>query len=182
MTLKIMTKKQLIILALIFTALTIVSRLIDHPWNFTPLAALALFSGFILPKKYLFLPLLAQFVSDMFIGTYTWQIMLVVYASYAVMALSAFALRERYNFGTVVVSSFGASILFFLASNAAVWLWSGMYSVNLAGLMSSYAAGIPFFRNTMLGDLLFTGVFFGVYEFARFLAAVPMRVNKKTLA
>lgn len=166
-----MNKKHLIILGLIFTVIAVTSRLIDHPWNFTPLAALALFSGFVLPKKYLALPLAAQFVSDIFIGTYTWQIMVVVYASYAIMALSAYALRERYNFGTVVVSSLGASILFYLASNAAVWLWSGMYPVNLGGLISSLAAGIPFFRNTMMGDLFFVGVFFGAYELAR--SAVP---------
>ncbi len=157
-------KKHVIFLGIIFTILAIISRLTPHPWNFTPMAALALFSGFVLPKKYLALPLLAQFISDIFIGTYTWQIMLVVYASYGVMALSAFALRGRYNFATLAVSSLGASILFYLASNAAVWLWSGMYPVNLSGLMASYAAGIPFFRNTMMGDLLFTGAFFGVYE------------------
>ncbi len=177
-----MTKKHTIILALILTALTVALRLVDHPWNFTPLAALALFSGFVLPKKYLVLPLAAQVVSDVFIGTYTWQIMVVVYISYAVMALSALALRERYSFATVLVSSLGASILFYLASNAAVWLWSGMYPVNLTGLMASLAAGIPFFRNTMLGEFIFTGVFFGVYELARSLAFVPISAIKKTLA
>ena len=177
-----MSKKHLIIIGLIFTAVAIVSRLAPHPWNFTPLAALALFSGFVLPKKYLALPLAAQFVSDIFIGTYTWQIMLVVYASYVIMALFAFVLRDRYSFATVTISSLGSSILFYLATNAAVWLWSGMYPVNLGGLMASLAAGIPFFRNTMMGDLMFTGVFFGVYEMARFWAESPIRLYKKTLA
>lgn len=162
-----MSTKNTIVLAVIFTALTIVSRLVDHPWNFTPLAALALFSGFILPKKYLALPLIAQFASDIFIGTYTWQIMLVVYASYFIMALAASQLKKHYHWSAVALSSLGASILFYLLSNAAVWLWSGMYPVNFTGLMASYAAGIPFFRNTMLGDLFHVAVFFGSYEVIR---------------
>lgn len=177
-----MAKKHLIILGIIFTALAIFFRLIDHPWNFTPLAALALFSGFILPKKYLALPLVAQFASDIFIGTYTWQIMLVIYASYAVMALAAYGLRGRYSFATVLISSLGASILFYLASNAAVWLWSGMYPVNPGGLIASLAAGIPFFRNTMLGDMLFSAVFFGIYELARSMVPSPIFGIKKPLA
>lgn len=159
-----MNKKHLIILGLIFTVTTIIFRLIPHPWNFTPLAALAVFSGFVLPKKYIYLPLVAQLISDIFIGTYTWQIMLVVYASYLIIGGMGYILRYYYQWQTVVVTSLAGSIIFFLTTNLAVWFWSGMYQINLTGLLASLTAGIPFFRNTMLGDLMFVGIFFGVFE------------------
>src|SRR3989338_8265825 len=76
----IMSRKQTLILVLIFAGSAFVLRLLPHPWNFTPLGALALSAGFWLPKRYIGLPLAVRFFSDLIIGFFTWQIMLAVYA------------------------------------------------------------------------------------------------------
>ena len=161
-----MPKKYLILLGLVFTTLAIAIRLLPHPWNFTPLGASILFAGFILPKKWLWLPLAALLISDLIIGTYDAPVMIAVYLSYAILMAAAYNLRGYYNFLTALVTSLGGAILFFFITNAAVWLWSGMYQTDFNGLMASYAAGLPFFRNSLSGDLFYSAVFFGVYELA----------------
>ncbi|PIZ81413.1 MAG: hypothetical protein COY02_02175, partial [Parcubacteria group bacterium CG_4_10_14_0_2_um_filter_41_6] len=78
---KLMNKKYTIILALVFVVITIIMRLIDHPWNFSPMGALFLFSGFALPRKWMLLPLVALAFTDAIIGTYQWQVMMTVYGT-----------------------------------------------------------------------------------------------------
>ena len=71
------------------------------------------------------------------------------------------------NVGTITLGTLGGTLLFFLATNAAVWAFSGMYQLNLAGLMLSYAMAIPFLKLSLVGDLFYTAVFFGMYEFLK---------------
>ncbi len=163
-----MNKKYLIILGVVFTSLAIAIRLLPHPWNFTPLGASILFAGFILPKKWLALPIVALGVSDLIIGTYNTPVMIAVYLSYGLLMAAAYNLRPYYNFLTALATSLGGAILFFFITNAAVWLWSGVYQTDFNGLLASYAAGLPFFRNSLSGDLFYSAVFFGVYELAPF--------------
>ncbi|MDP1709377.1 MAG: hypothetical protein Q8L21_00625, partial [Candidatus Komeilibacteria bacterium] len=175
-----MSKKQLVILVIVFAAVAIITRLIPHPWNFTPVGAFFIFSGFMLPRRALLFPLLAMLATDLVIGTYTWQIMAAVYGCYLLMALVAYSLKGRYSSLTILTTSLAGSLAFFIVTNAAVWLWSGMYQADLSGLLMSYTAGIPFFRNTLLGDLTYNAAFFGTYEVVRILMAAPAkRLNQK---
>jgi hypothetical protein len=154
-----------IIIPLILIGLAVSFRLLPHPWNFTPIAAVALFSGVYLGKRYaLFVPLLAMFLSDIFLGFYDLKLMLAVYGSFALVGLIGLAIRRRKNPATVLGGSLAASTLFFLITNFAVWQFSFWYEKSLSGLFQCYALALPFFRSALLGDLFYTGVLFGAYE------------------
>ncbi|MDZ4204077.1 MAG: DUF6580 family putative transport protein [Bacteroidales bacterium] len=146
--------------------LSIVLRLLPHWPNFTPIAAMALFAGAYLKRKELAfaIPVSAMLISDLFLGFH--QTMIAVYVGFALIVGAGMLLRRHVHITTVVLASLGSSILFFLITNFAVWA-SGMvgYPMTGAGLMQSYVAAIPFFRNALMGDLLYNAVFFGSFYF-----------------
>ena len=171
-----MNKNFLIVFLLIIVGISIATRLLPHPPNFTPIAALALFAGVYasrISKWYLLLPLGAMLLSDVFIGFYEWKVMALVYGSFLAIALVGLLVRKYKNFGTVLLGSLGSAILFYLATNFAVWAFSGMYAPTFEGLMLSYTMALPFFKFTLAGNLIYTGLFFGAYEAA--LAIVAQR-------
>lgn len=145
-------------------------RLVPHPPNFAPIAAMALFGGAYLNRRYaLVVPIAALLLSDLVIGFYSPLVMVSVYGSFVLTGLMGLWLKKRKSAGNVVLTAMGASILFFLVTNFAVWA-AGAYARDLSGLAQSYVMGLPFFRNTLLGDLFYTGVFFGGYELVKSLA------------
>ena len=149
--------------------LSIVARLLPHPANFTPMAALALFAGVYasrVSKWYLLAPLAAMLVSDVFVGFYEWKTMAVVYGSFFAIGLLGLLVLKYKNAGTIALGMLTGSILFYLTTNFAVWLFSGMYSPTLDGLLLSYYMAFPFFKFTLLGDLFYVSAFFGIYELA----------------
>lgn len=168
-------KKYIIPILLII--LGFVARLLPHPANFAPVGAIALFGGLYLPKKWaIILPLIAMFVSDIFIGFYTWQIMLSVYAGFALMGLIGLIVRKNKAFATVIGGTLLGSILFFLITNAAVWQFGTMYAHNFSGLIQSYFMALPFFKNSLFGDLFYVGVMVGGFEIYQ------ITKNKKQIA
>jgi uncharacterized membrane protein len=135
--------------------------------NFTPIAATALFGGVYLNKKYaFFVPILAMFISDIFLGFHS--TMPYVYGSFILTGLIGLWLKNHKNTQNIIGATLLSSVLFFLITNFGVWA-GGWYPKTLSGLMQSYVMAIPFFRNTILGDLCYTGVFFGAYELAQLL-------------
>jgi len=166
-----------IIIFLILVTLGAVFRLLPHPWNFTPIAAITLFSGVYLGKRYAILvPILAMFFSDIFLGFYEWKLMLAVYGSFALVGLIGLAIKKQKSLETILAGSLTASILFFLITNFAIWQFTSWYPKTLPGLIQCFILALPFFRNTLLGDLFFTGILFGAYEL------VLIFVEKKKLA
>ena len=160
-----MKQKSLIAILLLLT-LGIVTRFLPHPANFTAIGAIALFGGLYLPKKWAILaPLTVMLISDIFIGFYSWQIMGSVYAGFVVMGLIGLKVRKNKKFSTVLGGTILGSIIFFLLTNFAVWVFGTMYTHNLAGLMQSYYMAIPFFKNSLMANLLYTGILVGSYEF-----------------
>lgn len=142
-------------------------RILPHPWNFTPVGAMALFSGAMLRnRKLAFLfPLLALFAGDVFIGFH--KLMPVVYASFLVSVAIGFWLRERRGVVRVGAATLFGAIQFFLVTNFAVWAADGLaYPHNVAGLIACYAAGVPFFWNTLAGDAFYAALFFGGFALA----------------
>ena len=140
-------------------------RLLPHPPNFAPVAAVALFGGYFLPRRWaIVLPFGAMLLSDAVIGFYDGRIMAAVYAC---LALSVFLGRWARRQGDRTVSLIGSclagSVVFFAITNLAVWLWSGTYPYNASGLVACYAAAVPFFRNTLAGDLFYATALFGLY-------------------
>lgn len=161
-----MTTKNKLFIAVILIALGIACRLLPHPFNFAPIAAIALFAGVYLGAIYaLTLPVIAMVIGDIFIGFYSWQLMLAVYGSYALIGLLGLAVKKYKSVETVLGGSILASVLFFLITNFAVWQFSTWYAPTWQGLINSYIMALPFFRNTLMGDLFYTGVLFGAYEF-----------------
>ena len=90
--------------------------------------------------------------------------MLSVYGGFIIMGLIGLLVRKNKKLSTVLGGTILGSVVFYLVTNGAVWAFGSLYTHNLAGLMQSYAMAIPFFRNSMLGDLFFTGVLVGAYE------------------
>jgi len=150
---------------LILVILGAVFRLLPHPWNFTPIAAITLFSGVYLGKKYAFFaPILAMFFSDIFLGFYEWKLMLAVYGSFALIFLIGLAIKKHKSLKTILAGSLTASVLFFLITNFVVWQFTPWYPKTLSGLIQCFILALPFFRNTLFGDLFYTIVLFGTYE------------------
>jgi hypothetical protein len=174
-----MDKRQLItylerlINPTLIIGLAIIARLVPHIPNFTPIAAMAIFGGAYLNRRYAILvPVAAMFFSDIFIGFYSPIVMVSVYASFILAGLIGLWLKKRKSPGNVILAAVGASILFFLITNFAVWL-GGWYPRNLMGLVETYTLALPFFRNTLLGNLFYTAVFFGGYELVLRLVKKP---------
>lgn len=152
------------LLAVLLIAFAALSRFVPHPENFTPIAAMALFGGVYFGKRYAFVvPLVAMVVSDYFIGFH--NIVPYVYGSFVLAGLIGIWLKNHKSVGWIVGASLTSSVLFFVVTNFGVWVTGG-YPQNFGGLVECYIAAIPFFRNTVLGDLLYVGVLFGLYESA----------------
>ena len=142
-------------------ALAALSRLIPHPYNFTPIAGLALFGGAkFADKRMAFLvPLLALLLSEAVLGFY--KGMSVVYLSFALIVCIGFYLKSRCSGRNVVLAALSGSVLFYVVTNFFEWAGGGLYPMTAAGLVQCYVAAIPFFGNTVAGDLVYSGVLFG---------------------
>ncbi|MBA3047731.1 hypothetical protein KKC83_03750 [Patescibacteria group bacterium] len=161
--------KLIISIALIF--LGVACRLMPHAWNFAPIAAIALFAGVYLGKNYAIgLPIIAMLIGDFFIGFYDWRLGLAVYGSYMIIGLLGLVIKKHKSFETVMAGSIVASVIFFIVTNWAVWQFSPWYAKSIAGLIQCYALALPFFRNTLLGNLFYVPVLFGAYEAVVILA------------
>lgn len=143
------------------------SRLLPHPPNFAPVTALALFGGVYLDRKQTFLiPMVAMLLSDFFLGFHSG--MPFVYGSFILMGFIGLWLRSHKGLAAAAGATLAGSVLFFVITNFGVWLiQEATYPHSFAGLVECYAAAIPFFRNTLLGDIGYVGVLFGAYELAR---------------
>jgi hypothetical protein len=163
-----LTPRTIALITAIFLAA--IFRLVPHPPNFSPIAAMALFSGAYLPRRGLAFvaPLGAMLLSDAVLGFHSG--MPVVYGSLALVVLLGFLLSGKRTVGRVIGAALASSVLFYLITNFAVWAGGDMYPKTLAGLAACYAAAIPFFQNSLAGDLLFTGLLFGGFALAQRVA------------
>ena len=154
-------------LLLVLVILGITSRLLPHPPNVAAIGAMALFSGMYLSRRTALLaPLVAMFLSDIIIGFYHWQMMVAVYVSFLLSACIGYTLREKKNIPALIGGTFLSALLFFFVTNGAVWAFGTMYPRTMSGLLESYVAALPFFRNSILGDFFFIGVFLLCYTLA----------------
>lgn len=174
---KLITPLSIILLAAIL-------RIAPHSANFAPISAMALFGGANLNRKWAILvPLAAMLISDyllLYINPFANPIfnftkiyhpqalihdtIIAIYISFLISGLVGLWLKKHKSVQNVIAAALFCSIQFFLISNAAVWIM-GMYDRSIIGLYQSYIAAIPFFRGTFIGDLFYTGLFFGAYEF-----------------
>lgn len=157
--------------------LTALSRLLPHPYNFTPIAAMALFGGAYLQNQYsaVGITLISMLLSDIMLqvlyglglrsypGFYS--LMPIIYLSLAAITLVGSRLTGRISAWTVPLASLTASVLFFVISNFGVFLLEKPHTYF--DFARTYTDAIPFFANTLAGDLVYSSLLFGVYEWAK---------------
>ena len=153
------------------------TRIMPHPPNFSPMAAIGLFGAAHFAKKWqaFFIPLIGIWISDLVINNYVYSssssnfvwFYSGFYWQYISYILIIFAGLFIFNRGISLTKMFGGMIsssgIFFLVSNYGVWAGGTMYPKNFSGLITCYAAGVPFIHNTIISDVLFTTVLFGTY-------------------
>ena len=106
-------------------------------------------------------PLAAMMLSSAVLGPDDWRISLIVYVAISLPAVAGMLSRRWSGIAATVAVMVPCSLAFFAISNFAVWAFSGIYSLDFAGLTQCYVAALPFLEKTMLGDLFWTGVLFG---------------------
>jgi hypothetical protein len=154
------------------------TRLLPHPPNLTPIAAMALFGGahFASPIVAFAVPLSAMFLSDVLLGFGLHRVMPFVYGSFAFTVCLGRCLRSRRSPLAVGVAAVSGSLVFFVVTNLGVWLVGNLYPLTLDGLVTCYIAAIPFFRNTLTGDAFYTVALFGGFALAqRYFPALDER-------
>jgi hypothetical protein len=146
--------------------LALVGRLIPHPDNFTPMLAVALFGGAMLPGRMAYLiPLLAMFLSDLLMGNSVTWMTPVIYGCFALgTGLGQWLGRGRTWARTGLVALAGG-FLFYVVTNFAVWITpNGLYPHTLDGLIQCYVMALPFFRNDIAGNVLWSAMLFGLFD------------------
>ena len=152
------------------------SRMIPHMFNFSPLGAIGLFGAAYFRKKWqaLLIPLAAIWLSDLFINNviyadthslftwfyhgFYWQ-----YGTYLLITITGFIIFKKVNLPRILTGAFISTLLFFLITNFACWPGNPTYTQDFNGLMACYTAGFPFLKGTLLGDLFYSGVLFGLF-------------------
>jgi hypothetical protein len=156
-------------------------RLVPHPPNFTPVGAMALFSGAYFGRRALAFvaPLAALLLSDALLGFY--HGMATVYTTdLLIVLIGSLALRQR-TAARIGIAAIVSSIVFFAVTNFGMWLWSGIYPRTVAGLEACFVAAVPFFQNTVAGDLFYSVLLFGGFKAAE-LALPQLRAVEPRLA
>lgn len=153
------TPRYRVLFSLIIAAA--LTRIIPHPWNVTPIGAMALFAGAQFPRRRdaFLLPIAALFLSDLVLGLHS--LIPFVYGCFLSTVCLGFWVRRRPGCGRILLTTGLSCLIFFAVTNFAVWACLGTYPKTLPGLMECYLAGLPFLRNSLLGDLAYTGLLFG---------------------
>ncbi len=168
-------KKILGIIGIIVACIAL--RLFPHAPNVAPMTALALFSGYAVSSRWgISIAPLATLATDFILGFYEWQVMLAVYGSYVIIALMGAFFNAGKSSVRAISATFAGALIFFLLTNGAVWSFSMWYEKSLAGLISAYINGLPFLRNSLLGDLGYSALFYAGYALYRARAPVIARL------
>jgi len=162
---ELIRKYQSVIFAVALIVVAAITRFIPHPFNFTAVGAMALFSGAVIKdKRFAFLlPVAVMFFTDLFLGFHF--SILPVYACFAFTVWMGIKISNRQNAFSIGSASIVSSVIFFLVTNLPVWyLDQGLYPVSIQGTLQSYTMALPFFQNQILGDLFYNALLFGVYH------------------
>ena len=153
-------------LILAMLVLAAILRIAPHPWNFTPIGAMALFSGAMVRDRRMafLLAMVAMLVGDLFIGFN--KLSPLVYASFAVSVLIGRFLKENRAISRIAGASVLGSVQFFVVTNFGVWAFLNSYPHTATGLLACYMAGVPLFWNTVAGDAVYAALFFGGFALA----------------
>lgn len=157
-------------LATLMIVVAAILRVVPHPWNFTPVGAMALFAGatFSRRREAFLVPMATMFLGDLLLEFFTGyglhSGMPVIYGCFAVTVVLGFFLKKRKTSVLAVgaAATFSATF-FFVVTNYWQWLVSPLYARTFDGLVTCYVAGLPFYRNMILADLIYTGLLLGTF-------------------
>jgi hypothetical protein len=188
-----MTEQKINLRFSLLTALILLcafSRIIPHIPNYSPLGAIGLFGAAHFSKKWqaFLIPIAATWLSDLFINNviyaqyypkFTWfyEGFYWQYGSYLIITLTGLGILNKINIPKVLTGTLASTAIFFLVSNFGCWIGSTTYPQNFGGLITCYAAGIPFLKGTLLGDLFYSGVLFGTFALAQYKFPVLRLAN-----
>lgn len=183
---KIILRFSVITLLILLAAL---SRLIPHPANFAPIGGMALFGAAYYNRRAwaCVIPVVSMWVSDLLLnnvvyGAYFDRFVWLyngawfTYGAFILITLMGLFTLQKVKVPNLLFSALGASVIFFLVSNFGVWFSGTMYPRDIDGLMACYTAAIPFFKNTIMGDLFYTALLFGALELSAHRFAI-LRVD-----
>ena len=168
------TNKRILIVSAIIIGAAL-TRLIPHPMNFAPLGAMALFGSAYLSRNGvgLFATMMAWFISDLLLNNFVYatsgftlftQGSFFIYGSIVLIYFLGKGLLKEVTMPKMLAGSLGASVIFFVLSNLGVWLSGQGYPLTMGGLVACYTIALPFFQNTLIGDLFYALVLFLIYE------------------
>ncbi len=178
----------------VLAILAAVSRLVPHWPNFTPMAAVALFGAATFSKRWIGVVVAfgSLLLSDLLLhltyqpggwqpswGFYRGQ--WVIYACLIPTLLLGFSIRERRSFPRIALATLANAVIFWVVTNFAVWAnGSGLhYSKDLQGLLLCYEMAIPFFKNSLRGDVFYSTALFGSLAIAEWRIR-SLRTAEKT--
>jgi hypothetical protein len=172
-------------LAYVFILIAIAFRFVPHPLAFTPIGAALLFFGATAPRKRFWVPLVLFAAADVILTrlVYSYPFSYDAFANwawYAGMLFLGTLLAGKFRPGRIAAAALVTAVSFFIVSNFAVWLFfRNMYPMNFGGLTACFVAGIPFFKNEVAGDLVFSFVFFATPLFLRMLSGEAVAGNAR---
>ena len=155
----------------LFVFILALTRIIPHPPNFTPILATAIMAPLLVKDRWygILIPILAMFISDMIIGFHPYQF--VIYTTLLTISLVSPMNKNYLALGFIALSG---SVWFFITTNFAVWFLWDYYPKSIEGLLTCYTLAIPFFKNTLVSTILFTGL---LTIFTNYLEAVNEKTN-----
>jgi len=169
-------KKKNITIFLISILILSQFRLIDHPWNFTPVIAFGILSGYYLKNIFYAysLIIISMVLGDLIIGFHY-----LIFFTYMGLLFSVIIGKyiKQLRLAQIFLSSITSAIVFFIISNLGVWLLSGFYEINFQGLLDCYTAAIPFFRNTLISTIVYVFVLKWIFDQLKFY---PNLAQQKT--
>lgn len=144
--------------------------------NFSPVGTMALFGGAYFAKKQwaFIVPMMALWLSNLILNnvfytkyypTFSFGFELAVFVSFALVVVIGIVLLKRVNIVNLLTANILGTIGFFLISNFFVWAGGTMYPQTMEGLGMCFTMGLPFLKNTLLSNLLFSAVMFGTFEY-----------------
>jgi hypothetical protein len=146
--------------------------------NFNAVIASAVFAGAYLSKtRYaLLIPVITMLLTDAIIGFYDLPYMAVVYGSFILAFMIGKFYSKKPSLLRYIVVALGGSLSFFLITNFAWWpFYTTLYPHTISGLIESYTMALPFYKNSLISDLLFSGILFGGFEMAKVFLPQPKK-------
>lgn len=164
-----------------FIAINVLSRLIPHAPNVATIGATSLVMGAKYGvKKSMIVLFVSMLITDMVQGLHS--VMWATYGSFVIAILIGKWISKHYTQTRIISGTVLSSVIFFLVTNFAVWYAPNfMYEKTFSGLLECYGMAIPFFRNSLVGDMMYAGIFFGGFELVSYLKrryAVRLSIKK----